>query len=263
MDKEFRLGEAVTEVYEIGGRRLGVRWSRGGLDAELRAVASAARGVQEAPANISVVLGQSTGRTRSKHQLYVQGRLRGMISGDGGLIRAVIRALAGLAGEPPPGCLVLDAVVALDPSGAAVAIDRRLAADLRRLGPHLRRGGWRVLQLPHLDVRPEAAIAVLPDGAAAAGVSVADLDARWPLEPGEDDLSAGEVTITRFVYAGRSGPESRADAVSDMLAMLRDPAGRVDRAEVAQLAALSALVELRGLATGDRPRLSDALGLSG
>lgn len=253
----------MTEVYEIDGRRLGVRWSRGGLDVELRALASGALGVQDAPENISIVLGESTGRTRSKHQLHVQGHLTSMISGDGGLVRAVIRALGALGAESPPGSLTLNAFLVLDRSGAGVAVDARLATDVRRLGPHLRRGGRRVLQLPDLAVWPDRAVATVPDGATAAGVSVAALDARWPLKPGDDDLAAGEVALTRFVYAGRPEPESRADAVADMLAVLRDATGRVDRREVARLADLTAHLELSGLAAGDRDRLSALLGLSG
>jgi hypothetical protein len=246
----------------VGGRRLGVRWSRGGLDAELRALAAGALGVQNAPANVSIVLGERAGRTRSKHQLHVQGQLSSMISGDSGLIRAVIRALGALAVEPPPGSLSLNAFVVVDSDGAAVAVDRRLAADLRRLGPMVRRSGRRVLQSPHLNVWPDRGTAVLPDGATAAGVSVEALDARWPLESGDDDLAAGEVAITRFVYAGRPEPASRADAMADMVPMLRDPTGRVDRTEVAQLAALTAHLPVGGVVMQDRGRLAAVLGLS-
>jgi len=252
----------VTEVYEVSGRRLGVRWSRGGLDGELRALAAGALGVQDAPANLSIVLGERTGRTRSKHQLHVQGQLSSMISGDSGLIRAVIRALGALGAEPPAGSLSLNAFLVVDADGAAVAVDRRLAADVRRLGPMIRRRGRRVLQLPHLDVWPDRGTAVLPDGATAAGVSREALDARWPPEPGDDDLAAGEVPITLFVYAGRPEPESRGDAVADMLPMLRDPTGRVDRTEVAQLATVTAHLPVAGVVMQDRGRLATVLGLS-
>jgi hypothetical protein len=246
----------------VEGRRLGVRWSQRGLDAELRALAAGALGVQDAPANVSIVLGERMGRTRSKHQLHVQGRLSSMISSDGGLIRAVIRVLGALAAGRPPGSLSLDAFLVVDPDGTGVAVDGRLADDVRRLGPKVRRSGRRVLKPPRLDVRPDRATAILADGAAAAGVSVAALDARWPLEPGDDDLTAGEVAVTRFVYAGRPEPESRADAVADMLSMLRDVTGRVDRTEVAQLAALTDHLPLEGIPMGDRGRLATVLGLS-
>jgi hypothetical protein len=239
-----------------------VRWSRAGLDAELRALAGGALGVQEAPANVSVVLGERTGRTRSKHELHVQGHLSSMIGSDGGLLRAVIRALGALAAEPPPGSLPLDAFLVIDPEGEVVAVDRRLAADVRRLGPALRRRGRRVIQAPHLVVRPDRGTAVLPDAAAAAGLSEAALDDRWPLERGDDDLAAGEMTITRFVYAGSPEPESRRHAVADMLWMLRDPTGRVDRAQVTQLAALTAHVPGSGVFMQDRGRLAAVLGLS-
>jgi hypothetical protein len=185
-----------------------------------------------------------------------------MISGDGGLIRSVIRALAALAVEPPPGSLSLNALLVVDPDGTAVAVDRALAYDLRRLGPLLRRHGRRVLQLPHLDVRPELGIAVLPDAAAAVGVSMDVLNDRWPLERGADDLAAGDVALARFAYHGRPEPPSRADAVADMVPMLRDPTGRVDRTEVAQLAALTADLQLECVLIGDRDRLGAVLGLS-
>ncbi len=248
-------------MYELQGRRLGVRWSRAGLDAELRALATSALGVQPAPANLSIVLGGNTGRTRSKHQLHVQGQLSSMIRGDGGLIRAVIRTLGALAAEPPAGSLSLNAFLMVNRDGTAAAIDRRLAPDLRRLDPMIRRRGRRVVQVPRLDVWPDSAKVVLPDGATAAGVSVHALNARWPLERGEDDLSAGEVAITRLVYAGQPGPESRGHAVADLLPMLRDPTGRVDRVKVARLAELTEHLQLSGLFMQDRGRLAAVLGL--
>lgn len=225
-------------------------------------MAAGALGVGHAPANLSVVLGGTTGRTRSKHQLHVQGQLSSMISGDGGLIRAVIRSLGALAAEPPAGTLSLNAFLIVDPGGRAVAVDRRLAADLRRLGPAVRRRGLTVVQVPQLDLWPDRATAVLPDGPAAIGVSRVALDARWPAHPGDDDLAAGEVTVARFVYAGRPEPESRADAVADMVWMLRDPTGRVGRTGVEQLAAVTSRVGLSGVLMLDRTRLAAVLGLS-
>ncbi|MCA1844600.1 MAG: hypothetical protein LC792_15700, partial [Actinobacteria bacterium] len=222
--------------------------------------ASGALGVQDAPANLSVVVGESARRIRSKHQLHVQGHLTAMVTGDGGLIRAVIRALATLAATAPPGSLTLDAFLVLDRS-AAVAVDRRLAADVRRLGPQLRGAGRQVIHVPHVAVSPQGAIAVLPDAGAALGVAIAELDARWPVQPGDDELVAGEVALTGIVYAGRPEPESRADAVADMLAMLRDPSGRVERVGVTRLADLTSAVEVSSLAAGDRDGLATALGL--
>ena len=92
-------------------------------------------------------------------------------------------------------------------------------------------------------------------------MSRAALGARWPLEPGDDDLTAGDVTITRFVYAGFPDTESRGHAVADMVPMLRDPTGRVDRDEVTRLAEVSAQFELSGVLIGDRGRLAEVLGL--
>jgi hypothetical protein len=252
----------VTEVYEVRGHRLGVRWSRRGLDAELRGLASNAVGIQNAPPNISVVLGERTGPARSKHQLHVQGQLTSMISGDGGLVRAVVRALGALAAPPAPGTLSIGAFLVIEPDGAAVAIDRRLAADVRRLGPRLRRADRRVIHVPRLDVRPEDGTAILPDAAAAVGVRLADVDARWPLQRGDDDLTAGELVISRLIYAGRSKPESHGDAVADMVPMVRDQTGRVTRADVAGIAALTTHFALDGVLIQDRARLAALLGLS-
>ncbi len=209
-----------------------------------------------------MVVGERTGRTRLKHELHVQGHLSSMISSDGGLVRAVIRALGTLATEPLGGSLLLDAFLLIDPDGTAVVVDRRLAGGLRRLGPKLRRARRRVIHLPHLDVWPDRATAVVPDAAAATGVSVESLDARWPLEPGDDDLVAGEAAISRMIYAGRPHPESRADATAEMVPLLRDPTGRVARAKVAHLAALTARVPFDGVFKHDQPRLAAVLGLT-
>jgi hypothetical protein len=251
----------VSEVYEVGGRRLGVRWSQRGLDAELRALAGAARGVQDAPPNLSIVVGESAGRTRAKHQLHVQSRLLNVIRSDGGLVRAIARALATLAVEPPPGTLPLNALLLIGPDGTAVAVDSHLSMDVRPLGARLRRQGLRIAHPPRLDFDPDRSVAVLGDPAAALGVSKLALAARWPIGPEDDDLVAGEVRIVRFVYVGRPEPESRADSVADMLLMLRDPTGRLDRGKVARLAALTEGLELRGVFVGDRRRLAALLGV--
>ena len=245
----------------MAGRRLGVRWSQRGLDSELRALAGAALGVQDAPANLSIVVGESGGRTRAKHQLHVQSRLLNVIRSDGGLVRAVIRVLATMGVEPPPGTLPLNALLLVGPDGTAVAVDSRLSIDVRPLGTRLRQEGLRIVHPPRLDLDPDRAVAVLGDPAAALGVSRLALAQRWPIGPEDDDLVAGEVRIARFVYVGRPEPESRADAIADMLAMLRDPTGRLDRDQVAKLVALTADLELRGVFVGDRRRLAALLGV--
>jgi hypothetical protein len=185
-----------------------------------------------------------------------------MISSDGALIRAVIRALGALAVEPPPGTLSLNAFLVRAPDGTATAVDQRLVDDVRLLGPVLRRQGRRVLHLPQIHTWPSRGTAVLPVAAEAVGVALEELDARWPLGPGDDDLASGELPITRFVYAGRPEPESRSDALAELVWMLRDSTGRVNRASVAQLAALTSHGRIDGVFTRDRQRLAAILGLA-
>ena len=251
----------MTEAYEVRGRRLGVRWTRAGLDRELRALADGALGAHDAPANLSIVVGESAGTNRSKHHLYVQGQPLSSIDGDGSLIRTVIRMLGALAADPAPGSVSLQAFLVVEPGVAAIAVDRRLASDLGRLEPLLRRRGRSVLRLPRLDVWPDRGTAALPDAATAVAVSREALDARWPAQPGDDDLAAGEVVITRVAYAGLPEPGSRADVVAAMMPMVRDPTGRVARTDAAGLAAFAAHVEVHGVVSGGRNRLAALLGL--
>lgn len=238
-----------------------MRWSRAGLDAELRALATAAVGVEAAPANVSTVLGERAGRTRTKHQLHVQGDLTTVTGADGTLVRAVIRALGALAVGAPEGTLTLKALLVLSAGGTATIVDRRLATGLRSLEPGLRRAGARITAVPHVLIRPATGEAVLPDGAGALGVSVAEVDTRWPRQRGDDDLVAGPVPVDRLVYAGRPDPESTAAAVADMAPMLRDGTGRLRTDDVAALTAFAGAVEHEVAATADRTRLRRALGL--
>lgn len=244
----------------MAGRRLGVRWSRAGLDAELGALAPAtALGRQEAPPNLSVVVGERSGRSRSKHQLHVQGRLVCTTASDGSLVRAVVRSLVALAVGAPAGTLALGAVAVLGRDRVATAVDRRLAADLDRLAPRLRRSGHRIVDLPHIPVRPAAATAVLPDAAGALGLAVGALDRRWPRAGSDDDLTAGDVWLDRIVYAGNPQPESPAAAIADMVPMARDQTGRVRTHDIDDLAVLASATTTRGVYAGDRAALLGAL----
>ena len=70
---------------------LGVRWSDPSLGEQLGSIADTFRGVGEAPPNVSVVVGESSGRSRVKHHLYVQGVPFVVSADDSRLIRATIR----------------------------------------------------------------------------------------------------------------------------------------------------------------------------
>jgi hypothetical protein len=226
----------------------------------VRALAPAALGIGPAPPNLSVVLGERSGRTRSKHQLHVQGELSTITAADGTLVRAVVRALGSLAADAPEGRLTVNAVPVIGPRGAATIVDRRLVTELRRLEPVVRRAGAHVVDVTRVVVRSDTSSAILPDGAGALGVSVAAIDRRWPRARGDDDLRAGEVRVGRIVYAGRPDPESPAAAIADMASMVRD-GGRLRTDDIAALAALARAVECHPAAGRDRARLRRALGV--
>lgn len=245
----------------MGGRRIGVRWSRAGLDAELRGLAGAALGPHDAPPNVSIVVGDTSGRSRTKHHMVVQGELVAATASDAALVRAVIRALGALVAVPPPGAVALNAFALVDPAGAATIVDRRLAGEFRRLEPRLRRSGRRLVEAPRLHVRPAGATLALPDSATGLGVSLEALDRRWPLEGMVDDLAAGDLPVSGVVYAGRAEPESRAVAVADMVPLARDRVGSVRTVDVGQLAVMAEAVPTEPIPSHDRGRLRRALGV--
>lgn len=249
------------EAYEVGGRRIGVRWSRAGLDEELRRLARSSLGVQDAPPNLSVVVGETSGRTSTKHNLYVQGQLASTTRSEGALVRAIIRALAALGTAIPDDTLTINAFLLIDPMGAVTAVDRRLTADFRHLEPRLRRSGHRAVDAPHLCVRPEAPTVVLPDTRRTVAIELDELDRRWPREKWDDDLLAGDLALSRLVYGGHPDPQSLSAAVADMVSLVRDARGRVATDAVVLLAELAGRVETEGVPGQDPKTLSRALGI--
>lgn len=246
----------------MGGRRIGVRWTRSGLDAELRALADGALGTHDAPPNLSVLVGERSGHKVTKHQLVVQGRLLCVTGRDGGLLRAVVRSLGALVAGAPPGTLALSAFLVIDPSGVATIVDHRLAAEFRRLEPRLRRAGHRVVEPPSLFVRPASATVSLPDSAGAVGVSRRELDRRWPFDGVDDDLVAGDVPVSKLVYGCARDPESQPFAMAEMLPLVRDSAGRVRTTDVERLTQLAQKLSTEPVPTHDPGRLRRVLGLS-
>lgn len=244
----------------MSGRRIGVRWTRSGLDAELRALAAGALGPQDAPPNLSVVVGERSGHKVTKHQLVVQGRLLCVTGRDGGLLRAVVRALGALVAGPPPGTVALSAFLVIDPAGIATIVDHRLAAEFRRLEPRLRRAGHRVVEPPSLFARPASATVSLPDSAGAVGVPRSVLDRRWPLDGVDDDLVAGDVPVSKLVYGCSREPDSQAFAVAEMLPSVRDGAGRVRTTDVERLAQLARRLSTEAVPVHDPGRLRRVLG---
>lgn len=236
-----------------------MRWSRPGLDAELRLLTGVGLGPHEAPPNISIVVGEGRGRSRTKHQLSVQGQPTCVTRRDGPLVRAVVRAVGALTTTVPHDGLTVNAFLLLRPDGRAVAVDRRLAADFRRIEPRLRRSGLTVADVPWVVLNAGSATAVLADGAGALGLRVDDVDQRWPRDGTDDDLTAGEVAVERIVHVGGRDPESLAAAVGDMVPLVGDATRRVKVTDVELLAAFADRTQVVGLPGGDPGGLLERL----
>jgi hypothetical protein len=245
------------QTFEVGSRRLGVRWNRPGLDHVMSE--HAAEVAADAPANVSVVLGKQAGSVRSKHALYVQGRLVVATPSEGRLVRCIVRALASLGAEPPAGSSKLGASLIAYPDRAMIAIDHRLASELRHLEPRLRTIGAHLIETPFLSVR--AATVYLPDCSTLVGFSSARLAEAYPSVDLDDPLTPGPVTLSALVYQGHPLPESRASAVADMIPLAREPGGRVRSENVRELVKLSATARTRGVLGQDLRGLREVLGV--
>lgn len=231
------------------------------MDAQLRELCEGALGLGDAPSNVSIVVGEAKGRTRSKHHLYVQGQPMIVGATDGSLVRAVLRCIAGLATDMVVGGLALRAVLVISPEGDAIVVDRRLGPGLERLEPRLRRSGHQIISPPWLVALPESGVVVLPDVTPSVGVSVAEVDDRWPRSGTDDALSSEPRRIARIVYAGQPEAASSAAEVAQMVPLVWDGDGRVRTADVAELVVLGRAAHTTGAVVGDLASLRGALGL--
>jgi hypothetical protein len=247
----------VEEIYEVGPRRLGVRWSRSGLSAQLRALVGESPAAGAAPWNLSVVVGEAKGTTRSKHQLHVQGRFSLAFADDGRLLRSMLRMLGVLGSVAPPGSLTVNAVLVLRPDGSGVVVDHRLVELLQRIEPQLRHGGCRVLYTPWVVLDPAGAAALLPDSIALLGVETNELARRWPSGAADDDLRSGALGIDSFAYLAPRDATSRAAVVAGLTPTVM----RADQTTSTEDVELLAQLDVRaiGITDGDRSRLRSLL----
>jgi hypothetical protein len=246
-------------VYEVGGRRIGMRWSASVVADALRDVSDTWLRRAAAPPNISIVVGASGGRNREKHRMYVQGRLRLTTAHDDRLVRAVLRAIAALAEVAPTGAVDLDAVVLLDRDGRAVLVDRRLAFDTARMEPRLVRRGWRVVDVPIARVDADTATVTLSDARAVVGTDLRAFDASWPAIDGSDDLAPRRIPIHRIVGIGSGDGESLAVAVAQLAAMAVRADGSLSPADVAAIAEVARCTPCRFVTHIDEGALERAL----
>lgn len=249
----------MTDAYEVGGRRLGVRWSGPGPAALLARCAGAHRRDADAPPNLSVVLGGSNGAATTKHSLYVQGRQLMTTSNEARLVRAVIRAASALVVEPAAGQVRLDAVPVITPRGSVVVVDRALNHELRVLERRLARRGHRILDCTTTVVDPETGTAAVPDARAAWAIDEQALAELLPAAPGDDDLRRVDGAIARIVHLSHETPESRVAAVAYVAALARRPDGTLRTDDVVRVAALTDRVATVPFVSDASPALLDLL----
>lgn len=227
----------------MGGRRLGVRWSSGALASALADLAGPVASGDDVPPNLSVVVGGPRAGTRDKHLLYVQGRQVAAPASDGRLLRAIVRAGAGLVHDAPDDALAVTAVAVARPDGTIVLVDTALRSELHTVRPRLERDGCRVLDATVVAVDPETAHLVVPGAAALWGIDPARLDARFPLRPGDDDLRAVDAPVARIIVATAARPEHVAATVAAAAGLVRDRTGHLRARDVERLARLLERVE--------------------
>jgi hypothetical protein len=252
----------VTHVVEVGGRRIGVRWSEGTLAERLRNVVGTALDPAPAPPNISILVGARRDVGRSKHQMYVQGEIALIASRDGRLVRGVLRAISCLADKPSHTLLPVKASLVVTADGKAIAVDRMLMQTAQALEAGLRRRGATFVDLPILRLDAVNGSVLVPDTATMLAIDRTELEARWARQEGDDDLRAGPVPLDRVVVRGLRDPQSRSTAVAMMMPLLLPPSGRVTTEDVKRLVQLSARVELTPVQPDDVAALRRALGMS-
>jgi len=236
-----------------------VRWSHDDMPISFRQLAGIAID-EPAPPNLSVLFGDANGATRTKHQLFVQGRLTAVIASDAELILSMLRSMAALGAEKAPRALRLNASLLVAPTAQATVVDHQLADELRRLEPRARRSNQRIINLPFVDVHVESSRIFLPDWEAATGLSHTMIKKEFPTLTDVDD-ARGVLSLARLIYAGHPFAESRAAILSEMTPLVMASDHTVRTEHVRELAALMQSVETRAVPSGPTGLMS-ALELS-
>lgn len=204
---------------------------------------------------ISVVVGESDGTSRAKHQVLVHGRLLFATPDENRLMRTIVRIIGNLVGRQPPAALPIRAFVVLGPDDSLSLVDSRLRNDFRRLEPGLQRTGSRIIDLTEAWIDTEDQLCVLPDSAGLLDVDLARFNERWPSGADDFDLRGGSRKVKELIYCGHSDVPSPAAALAEMVPLLHDQTNRVKASDVEALWRLASSVPCHAVHYGDRSGL--------
>jgi hypothetical protein len=239
-----------------------VRWTATGLDGTLGAALRADVHDDDAPANITVVVGAAARGVRSKHELYVQGRLVLISASAERITRAVVRALGDLAVTRPADSLALQALVAFDPDGRVTLVDRQLVEQLWALDRPLRRAGWRVVDTAEVYVDLATASVSLSNAAdlVVDGYLTGDRPDSGTSD-GLDDLRGGQIPIARIVFAGTADGSSMARTLAEAAPLVWQRDSSLRLSDLDALLGVLRRVDYRSSATRSAAALRATLGL--
>lgn len=232
-------------------------------DGQLRRLLAAhvADGVT-APANYSLrIADREAGRGRSDLHLLFRSSCRvARSTSPGRVIWALCRQLD--AYRPvTPGLVRVDALTLVDPVGRAVLVPASIWTDADHYQPHIRRLGWRVVDIAHTDLDPATgAVVVPPVGLHLDRNELATIDAS-----SADLVPPGSYPVRAWLFAHRGPVDSLswAGRVGVAAALVQDPgavagqavlgalAGALRSSEVVALNDLSARSTVAAVATLD------------
>lgn len=196
--------------------------------------------------NLSLYVGEGTGKFRALHRLYRRGAVVLRTASTGRLLRSAVKHLDSFL-PPPPGLVPLGgelvvgnrgAVLGLAPFGRFELPERRV----RRIGWHTTEGAAAFLDPASLEVViTEPRVALDP-------AALADLEDRWPVRAGEEAAEPGRYPIRSVVVVDRPGddllsasPARRRAALASLLDTSVVP---VRSADVDALGALEGQVDI-------------------
>jgi hypothetical protein len=226
----------VTDTYQIGPYRLGVRWSEPDFAGILRSALPTRLVRGPSPANFSVVVGRSPGRARPKHQLYSStGTILETIS-PGRILVALVRALDDVERFSTPNPLLrLRADVLVSPSdrGSAVLVDHRLRWFLNHEAGRIRRAGWRALDVATAEIDHAGEIVVRAP-ALPLHRTLGDLAAEGPNDPMLLVDPPPRLRLGALIVGAAADAMDRV-AINGVRMIATPPGGGIDRASAAQL----------------------------